>query len=75
MKIGGIAQCIDNLKSRGFLSGNPIRINRIDDCKIAALAKLAHDSKRVVKVAVNRNDLCAIGKSLQQFAARNFAGG
>ena len=72
MKIGCISYHIHNLKRRRFLPGDPIGIDRIHDCKIVAFADLAHDSKRVVKVAINSNDFCTVSKSLQQFAARNF---
>src|SRR4029434_248031 len=66
---------IDNLKRGGLLSGDPIWVSRIHDDKIASLAELAHDSKRIVKVPFNGDDFCAVGKSLQQFAARNLSGG
>src|SRR4030095_16030 len=72
--IGRIPNFIDNLKRGGLLSGDPIWVNRIHDDKIASLAELAHDSKRIVKVSFNGDDFCAVRKSLEQFAARNLSG-
>ena len=73
MKIRRVPYFIDNLERGGLLSRDPIRVNRIHDDKIASLAELAHDSKRIVKVPFNGYDFCAIRKSLQQFAARNLS--
>src|SRR6266513_6036941 len=64
---------IDTLERGGLLSRDPIRVNRIHDDKIASLAELAHDSKRIVKVPFNSDDFCAVRKSLQQLAARNLS--
>ena len=44
MKIGRIAQFIDNFKCGGLLSCDPVRVNGIDDSEIAALAEFAYDS-------------------------------
>ena len=71
--IGRVPNFIDDLKRGSLLSGDPIRVNRIHDDKIAALAQLPHNPERIVKVAVNGNDFCAVSKSLQQFASRNLS--
>src|SRR6266487_3396346 len=73
MKVGSIPNLINNLKGSGLLSSDPIGIDRIHDGKAAALAQLPYDLKRIVKVAINGDDFCAAGESLQQFAARNFS--
>ena len=75
MKVGRIPNFIDNFKRGSLLSSDPIRIDRIHDDKIAALTELPHDSKRIVKVSIKGDDFCAVSKSLQQFAGRNFAAG
>src|SRR4029450_10640650 len=75
VKIRRVPYFINNLKGGGLLSGNPIRVNRIHDNKIASLAELADDSKRIVKVPFNGDDFCTVSKSLEQFAARNLSGG
>ena len=64
MKIGCIAQNLDNLKCRRLLSGDPIRVNRIHNDKAVALAKLPHDSKCIIKVSINRHDFRSVGESL-----------
>ena len=72
MKIGGITKVIDNFECGGLLSCDPVRINGIHDRKIAPFAQFAHDSQRVIEVAVNRDDFRSIGKGMKQFSGRNF---
>ena len=73
MKIGRIAQFIDNFKCGRFLSCDPVRINGIHDRKIAGLVQFAHDLQRVIEIAVNRDSLRSIGKSLKQFPGCDFS--
>src|SRR5207249_12315080 len=53
MKIWRIAQFICNLKRRGFLSRDPVRVDRVYNGQIAGLAELAHDSQRIIEIAVD----------------------
>ena len=64
MEIRRIAQFVDNFKCGRFLSCNPVRINGIHNCKIAGLTQFTHNSQSVIEIAVNRDNLRAIGKSL-----------
>ena len=74
MKIRRVAQQIDNLKRRRLLPGDPIRVDRIHNGKISSPAEFAHNSKRIVKISFDRDDLRSVHKSLHQFTAGNFSG-
>ena len=65
MKIGRVAQIIDDFESGRLLPCNPIRIYRIYDDEISNLAKLTHESQCVVKIAIDCDDFGFVGKSLQ----------
>jgi len=67
MKIGRVAQIINNFERGGLLSGDSVRINRIYDGEITLFTKLSNDPQRVVEVAFQGNDFCSAGESLQQF--------
>ena len=73
MKIGRVAQFIDNFKCGRLLSCDPVRINGIHDREFAGLAQFAHDSQRVIEIAVDRDDFRSVSKSLKQFPGRNFS--
>ena len=73
MNIGRIAKVIDNFKCRRFLSGNAIWIDRIHNREFAFAPELTHNSKRVVEISIDRDDLGAVGNCLNQFPAGNFA--
>ena len=75
MKVGRIAKNIYDFKGRCFLAGNPVRVNRIYNGELVALAQLAHNSKRLVKVSIDRDNLGAVRESLDQFSGCNFSGG
>src|SRR5205823_876802 len=64
MEIGRVAEFVDNFEGRGFLSGDPIGIDRVHDREIVALPEFAHDPQRVIEVARDRDDLSAVCESL-----------
>src|ERR1043166_1671000 len=65
MKIGRVAQFIDNLERGSLLPCDPVRIDRIYNDEVSALAELAHDSKSVIKISVDRYNFRAVNESLQ----------
>ena len=73
MKRGRVIKKVDHFERGRLLSGDAIGIDRIHDGEIVALAQVAHDAQRIVEVAFDRDDLCAVNESLQQFAGRDFS--
>ena len=73
MEIRRVAENVDNFEGSGLLAGDPIRVDRIYNGKIAGLAELTHESQCVVKIAIDRDDLSSVSKSLKQFSRRNFS--
>src|SRR5205823_1851677 len=75
MKIRRVAKLVDDFKSRRFLAGNAIGVNRIHNRKFIPLTEFAHNSERVIEVSIDRDNLRTVRKSLNQFSSRNFPGG
>jgi hypothetical protein len=75
VEIRRVAQVVHDFKRRCFLSRDSIRIDRVNDGEIVALAEFPHDNQRVIEIAFDGNDFGAVGKRLKQFAAGDFSRG
>jgi len=64
MKIRRVAEIVDDFKGGRLLAGDAIRINRVHNGELVVLAEFAHNSERIIKVAVNRDNLRAVRECL-----------
>ena len=71
--IRGIAQGVNNLKRAGLLTLNTVRVDRVHQEHRVVLAELASNLQAVVEVAINLDDIGAVGNRLRELAHRNLA--
>ena len=68
MKIGRIAQFLDDLKARRLLALKPVRIDRIDDGDRLRLTDFADETQGIIEIAVDRHNFGAVHEGLAQLA-------
>ena len=64
MKIWRVAEFIDNFERCRLLPRDPIRVDRIHNREFFLVAELTNNFQRVVKISVERDNLCAVGEGL-----------
>ena len=74
MNVRRVAEFVDNLECRRFLSGDSIGIDRIYNREFTFVAEFTDDPQRVVEISVDGDNARAMSDSLHEFAACNFAG-
>src|ERR1700751_6069308 len=75
MEVRCLAQGVRDFKRRGFLSFEPIVINRVDHGYPRLCRKFAYQREAAIKIAFESDDYGAIDKCLREFAHRDLTGG
>ncbi len=69
------AEVRNNLEGRGLLRLDAVRIHGVHESYVEFIGEVAHDSKSIIEVPIDRDDRCAVRDCLGEFAGGDLARG